>query len=156
MQMRVRTLFLAASGVLALPMIAQQQGPLTPPPGTVVPSSAPAAETPKPTAAQQETSSHISNEQPPVPVQEIIQKFAQHEGEFRRERIISPTRRFLSFRNSMTTANRTENTALPAIFSLRRRGSATRKSWKRHHPASSVFPCRNRISMTSRKYGPSY
>jgi hypothetical protein len=86
MQMRVRTLFLAASGVLALPMIAQQQGPLTPPPGTVVPSSAPAAETPKPTAAQQETSSHISNEQPPVPVQEIIQKFAQHEGEFRRER----------------------------------------------------------------------
>ena len=86
MQMRVRTLFLAASGVLALPMIAQQQGPLTPPPGTVVPSSAPAAETPKPTAAQQETSSHISNEQPAVPVQEIIQKFAQHEGEFRRER----------------------------------------------------------------------
>jgi hypothetical protein len=86
MQMRVRTLFLVACSVLALPMIAQQQGPLTPPPGTVAPSSAPAAETPKPNAAQQETSSHISNEQPAVPVQEIIQKFAQHEGEFRRER----------------------------------------------------------------------
>src|SRR5258708_32602807 len=35
---------------------------------------------------QQETTAHISNEQPSVPVQQIIQKFTEHEDEFRRER----------------------------------------------------------------------
>ena len=83
--MRVKALFLVACGAFALPMMAQQRGPLPPPPGTVAPPSAP-AEPPKTNGAQQETSSHISNEQPSVPVQEIIQKFTQHEGEFRRER----------------------------------------------------------------------
>jgi hypothetical protein len=84
-QMRVRTLFLVACGALALPMLAQHQGPMAPPPGTVASASAP-AETPKPNAPQQEASSHISNEQPSVPVQQIIQKFTEHEDEFRRER----------------------------------------------------------------------
>jgi hypothetical protein len=83
--MRMRTLFLVACGALALPMLAQHQGPMAPPPGTVASSSAP-AETSKPSAPQQEASSHISNEQPSVPVQQIIQKFTEHEDEFRRER----------------------------------------------------------------------
>src|SRR5260370_12339723 len=72
---------------LGLPLAAQQrQGPLPPPPpGTVAPSSAP-AEAAKPNASRQETSSHITNEPPPVPVQQIIQKFTEHEEEFRKER----------------------------------------------------------------------
>lgn len=83
--MRVRALFTIACAALALPMMAQRQGPMPPPRGTAAPSTAP-AEPAKTTPAPQEETSHISNEQPSVPVQEIIQKFAEHEGEFRRER----------------------------------------------------------------------
>jgi hypothetical protein len=83
--MRVITLILVAGGALALPMMAQQQGPMAPPHGAVSSATVP-ADPPNTNSLQQETSSHISNQQPSVPVQEIIQKFAQHEGEFRRER----------------------------------------------------------------------
>jgi hypothetical protein len=83
--MRVRALFTIACAALALPMMAQRQGPMPPPRGTAAPSTAP-AESAKPNPAPQEETSHISNVQPSVPVQEIIQKFAEHEGEFRRER----------------------------------------------------------------------
>jgi len=83
----VQALWVLACAALALSLAAQQQGPLTPPrtaaaaaPSTPAPASAQAS------AAPQETSSHIINELPPIPVQEIIQKFAEHEGEFRRER----------------------------------------------------------------------
>jgi len=83
----VGALLMIACAALALPLAAQQrQGPLPPPPpGTVAPSSAP-AEPAKPNASRQETSSHITNEPPPVPVQQIIQKFTEHEEEFRKER----------------------------------------------------------------------
>ncbi len=83
----VRVLLMVACAALGLPLAAQQrQGPLPPPPpGTVAPSSAP-AEAAKPNASRQETSSHITNEPPPVPVQQIIQKFTEHEEEFRKER----------------------------------------------------------------------
>jgi hypothetical protein len=83
----VGALLMIACAALALPLAAQQrQGPLPPPPpGTVAPSSAP-AEAAKPNASRQETSSHITNEPPPVPVQQIIQKFTEHEEEFRKER----------------------------------------------------------------------
>ena len=83
----VRVLLMVACAALGLPLAAQQrQGPLPPPPpGTVAPSSAP-AEPAKPNASRQETSSHITNEPPPVPVQQIIQKFTEHEEEFRKER----------------------------------------------------------------------
>jgi hypothetical protein len=83
--MRIRALFLVLTGALALPMLAQQQGPMAPPHGAVLTSNAP-ADPPKANTPQQETPSHISNEQPSVPVQEIIQKFTEHEDEFRRER----------------------------------------------------------------------
>jgi hypothetical protein len=85
--MGVRALLMVACVALALPMAAQQQqGPLPPPPpGTVAPSSAP-GDPAKIIAPRQEKSSHITNEPPPVPVQQIIQKFTEHEEEFRKER----------------------------------------------------------------------
>jgi hypothetical protein len=86
MRMGVRALLMIACAALALPMAAQQrQGPLPPSPSTVASSSAP-SEPVKTNAVQQETSSHITNEPPPVPVEQIIHKFAEHEEEFRKER----------------------------------------------------------------------
>jgi hypothetical protein len=82
----VAMLLIAASVTFALPVAAQRQGPLPPPPtGTVAPS-APPAERVKTNAPQQEVSSRINTDTPAVPVQEIIQKFTEHEAEFRKER----------------------------------------------------------------------
>ena len=82
----VRTVLILACAALALPLAAQQRGPLPPPPpGTVVPSSAP-SDSAKTNAGRQDTSSHITNEPPAIPVEQIIQKFTQHEEEFRKER----------------------------------------------------------------------
>ena len=81
-----RVLLMAASVALALPMAAQRQGPLPPPPpGTVAPSSAP-ADSRKTSVPGQVTSSHITSDPPAMPVEQIIQKFAEHEDEFRKER----------------------------------------------------------------------
>ncbi len=85
-KMGVRALLMVACATLALPMAAQRQGPLPPPPpGTVPPTSAPAEST-KTNSSRQQTSSHITNEPPGMSVQQIIQKFTEHEEEFRRER----------------------------------------------------------------------
>jgi len=70
----------------ALATAAQQQGPLPPPPASTVAPSSPSVEPAKKNASGQETPSHITNEPPGVPVQEIIQKFTEHEEEFRKER----------------------------------------------------------------------
>jgi len=82
----VITLLMIACTVLALPTAAQQQGPLPPPPPSTVAPSGPSVEPAKKNASGQETPSHITNEPPGVPVQEIIQKFTEHEEEFRKER----------------------------------------------------------------------
>jgi hypothetical protein len=80
------TLLVIGGAVLALPLAAQRQGPLPPPPpGTVVPSSAP-VEPPKANLPLQEASSRVDTAPPAVPVQQIIQKFTEHEDEFRKER----------------------------------------------------------------------
>src|SRR5881396_896783 len=80
------TVLILACAVLALPLAAQQRGPLPPPPpGTVVPSSV-SSDSAKTNASRQETSSHITNEPPAIPVEQIIQKFTQHEEDFRKER----------------------------------------------------------------------
>jgi len=71
------------------PIRAQQQGPLPPPPasgssgspGMGNSSTGPVVER---TAAH--TESTITNEPPATPVDQIIQKFSQHESEFRKER----------------------------------------------------------------------
>jgi hypothetical protein len=77
----------AALGAMSL--AAQQQGPLLPPRSTNssprgVAQPAPAAE-PASTASQ-EASSHVSTQPPAMPVDQIIQKFAEREEEFRKER----------------------------------------------------------------------
>src|SRR6266849_841577 len=82
----VITLLMIACTVLALPTAAQQQGPLPPPPPSTVAPSGPSVEPAKKNASGQETPSHITNEPPGVPVQQIIQKFTEHEEEFRKER----------------------------------------------------------------------
>jgi hypothetical protein len=82
----VGMLLMVVCVALALPMAAQRQGPLPPPPaGSVAPSAAP-AESAKTNAPQQEVSSHIATDAPAVPVQQVIQKFTEHEDEFRKER----------------------------------------------------------------------
>jgi hypothetical protein len=87
MNLGPRVFLVVAYAALALPLAAQQQqGPLPPPPpGTVISSGAP-ADPAKANSVPQETSSHITNEPPAVPVEQIIQKFTQHEDEFRKER----------------------------------------------------------------------
>jgi len=62
---------------------AQQAGPLTPPPRS---SMATSMAVPHPAAPQQETSSHINTDPPSIPVDQIIQKFAQREEDFKKER----------------------------------------------------------------------
>jgi hypothetical protein len=79
-------LLIAAGVAFALPAAAQRQGPLPPPPpGTVAPSAPPAAVA-KTNSPRQEVSSRINTDAPAVPVQQIVQKFTEHEDEFRKER----------------------------------------------------------------------
>ena len=76
-------LWVVATGLLALPLAAQQRGPLgSPSPGTTT-ASAPAAQS---SAGPRDHAPHITNEPPAMPVEEIIQKFAQREEDFRKER----------------------------------------------------------------------
>src|SRR5215467_2565517 len=83
--LRMRICARAALGLtvaaLWLPLTAQEHGPLQAPPGTV--SAAPSAQS---SAGPRERASHITNEPPAMPVEEIIQKFTQREEDFRKER----------------------------------------------------------------------
>jgi hypothetical protein len=79
--------FVLSAFVLGWPVAAQQAGPLPPPPAGSMPPPAPAR--PKevaPPVAQRDASSEISTAPPKVPVEQIIQKFAAAEEEFRKER----------------------------------------------------------------------
>jgi hypothetical protein len=79
-------LLIMGLGALSLPTRAQRQGPLPPPPpGTIGPASPP-AEKPSAGVIHQTASTHITNDPPAIPVDQIIQKFTQHEAEFRKER----------------------------------------------------------------------
>jgi hypothetical protein len=75
---------LAISAFLACALGAQQRGPLTPPPPQR--ASAPAMAPQTTPEGPQHLSSHITNEPPGMPVEQIIQKFAEREEEFRKER----------------------------------------------------------------------
>lgn len=75
--------WVVAIGVLALPLAAQQRGPLSPPPAGTITATAPAVQS---SAGPRESTSHIINEPPAIPADEIIQKFAQREEDFRKER----------------------------------------------------------------------
>src|SRR5437764_14840910 len=73
----------AGMAISGIPLAAQKRGPMpAPPPGTVT-ASTPA---PQSSAGPQERTSHITNEPPAMPVDEIIQKFTQREEDFRKER----------------------------------------------------------------------
>jgi hypothetical protein len=84
---RIAVLVFAAA-ILAIPLAAQQQGPLPPPPpGTVAPPvAAPRKDVALPVAQRDSSSSEISTAAPSVPVEQIIRQFAAREEEFRKER----------------------------------------------------------------------
>ena len=82
----VSALWMLTFAALAMPVAAQQQGPLAPPPPGTVVASSPPTEPSRIHSSPQVTSPHTTNEPPAVPVEQIIQKFAQHEEEFRKER----------------------------------------------------------------------
>ncbi|HEV1994566.1 MAG TPA: hypothetical protein VGR03_09565 [Candidatus Acidoferrum sp.] len=74
---------LFAGAFLSASLAAQQEGPMklpSPPPTAPAPASS------RPAAVRPSSSSQISNEPPSIPVEQIIQRFAQHEAEFRTER----------------------------------------------------------------------
>jgi hypothetical protein len=78
---------LFAAATLALPLAAQQQGPLPPPPpGTVAPPVAAPRKEVAPPVVQRDATSEISTAAPSVPVEQIIKQFAAREEEFRKER----------------------------------------------------------------------
>jgi hypothetical protein len=76
--------FAAVLSTVAL--AAQNQGPLPPPTARASSAVTPSASMPKTAAPPQNASSHISNEPPPMPVEQLIQQFAEHETEFKKER----------------------------------------------------------------------
>ena len=77
-------LVLIAGALISPPLRAQTQGPLShPPPAPGQPPSAPAAPKPK---APPPASSGITKEPPSLPVEQIIQRFAEREAEFKTER----------------------------------------------------------------------
>ena len=75
---------------LALPCAAQTQGPLPHPPSSEDTSSSPTMVRSTPssrsTSPESRSDSDISNTPPAIPVDQIIQKFSQHESEFKKER----------------------------------------------------------------------
>ena len=80
---------LAVSLVCCLSLVAQQQGPLpTPSPNSSASQTKPdaAATTPAPGTTSQGATSSISNQPPALPVDQIIQRFAAREAEFKKER----------------------------------------------------------------------
>jgi hypothetical protein len=75
---------------LALPCAAQTPGPLPHPPSSEDTSSSPSIVRSTPssrsTSPESRSDSDISNTPPAIPVDQIIQKFSQHESEFKKER----------------------------------------------------------------------
>ncbi len=84
MKTEIRALLFFVAAMTWHPLFAQQQGPL-PPPRTSAPASAPPQQA-KAEAGRRETSLHPTNEPPAMPVEQIIQKFAEREAEFKKER----------------------------------------------------------------------
>ncbi len=89
---RVWIFALALSGwlfVIVIPALAQQQGPLPPPTSSGssgYPSTGNSRASASTTPSTLHTEEAISNEPPSLPVEQIIQRFSQHESEFKKER----------------------------------------------------------------------
>src|SRR3984893_16295464 len=84
----VASALLAVLSVCGTSLGAQQQGPLPTPSIASAPQSKPdaAATTPAPATTSQGATSTISNQPPALPVDQIIQRFAAREAEFKKER----------------------------------------------------------------------
>ncbi len=67
-------------------LAAQQEGPLTPPPHASATAGARAVPQPPNALPGSESSGGISQAPPSIPVDQIIQRFAEHEAEFKTER----------------------------------------------------------------------
>jgi hypothetical protein len=86
------SIFLLASAlsVFTMPVYGQQQGPLPPPSSSGSSSGSPAMGNSRAASSAVPSTIHteesITNEPPSLPVDQIIQKFSQHESEFRAER----------------------------------------------------------------------
>ena len=85
MKVAVGILVLVASALLTGDIAAQQKGPLPPPTRTDSSVTAPPMAT-KTSSAPQDRSSHLTNDPPSIPVEQIIKKFTENEAEFRKER----------------------------------------------------------------------
>ncbi len=85
MRAAVTALFMSAGLMFSLPLLAQQPGPMTPPPQT---AAAPVSSAPAPRKAPEAKhyTSPISTAPPSIPVNQVIQDFAAHEAEFKLER----------------------------------------------------------------------
>jgi hypothetical protein len=86
MKAGVGALLLLAGGLPALPLSAQQQGPLPLPTQRNDASPGAPITAPSTNSGPQRASSHITNEPPALPVEQIIQKFANSEEQLRKER----------------------------------------------------------------------
>jgi hypothetical protein len=79
-----------AAGAFAIPVVAQQQGPLPPPPAGSSSSGSPgmgSSGSAMPVeGGMAHSESAITGEPPAIPADQIIQKFSQHESEFKKER----------------------------------------------------------------------
>ena len=85
MQSGFRSFVFIAGALVPWTLAAQQKGPL-PPPARTESAQTPPAPAAKPNPAPQVTGSHITNDQPAIPVEQIIKKFTENEAEFRKER----------------------------------------------------------------------
>jgi len=79
-----------AAGAFAIPAVAQQQGPLPPPPAGSSSSGSPgmgSSGSAMPVeGGMAHSESAITSDPPAIPADQIIQKFSQHESEFKKER----------------------------------------------------------------------
>lgn len=75
-----------ATLALSLPLLAQQKGPLTPPPRPAVAAKPSSPPPPRKPPKPKHYTSPISTAPPALPVDQIIRQFAAHEAEFKRER----------------------------------------------------------------------
>jgi len=83
------TALVVLSSLCAMPLRAQKQGPLPTPSNSSAPqpqNQPDAAASPAPSTTPQAAPSTISNQPPALPVDQIIQRFAAREAEFKKER----------------------------------------------------------------------
>jgi hypothetical protein len=88
--LRITLSLACAAGAFAIPAVAQQQGPLPPPPPGSSSSGSPgmgSSGSPMPVeGGMAHSESAITSDPPAIPADQIIQKFSQHESEFKKER----------------------------------------------------------------------